>query len=181
MKIVLASPLYPPDIAEPAPYVKELARRLSRDHKVTIVTYGKIPETVAGVEIICIRKQSPLPLRIISFTFALLRQVMKADILFAENGASVELPVGIVSLLTGKPMVTHIGDPLAQKYAHKHGTHRVLERFAQLRAKEVSSKNPLPRPEILPFKPHPTHELSNYEQSWKNHMQHIEKLLSHGI
>src|SRR3989344_9051256 len=41
MKIVLATALYPPDIAPPAPYVKELATRLAANHEVTIVTYGR--------------------------------------------------------------------------------------------------------------------------------------------
>ena len=59
MTLVLASPLYPPDLAEPAPYTKELARRLSTTHTVIVVAYGRLPEKVPGARNKTLKKPKP--------------------------------------------------------------------------------------------------------------------------
>ena len=60
MKIVLATPLYPPD-TEPTALYCELAKRLGQEkhHQVTIVTYGA-PRTNTWVAIIAVDKNKPL-------------------------------------------------------------------------------------------------------------------------
>ncbi len=176
MKIVLASPLYPPDIGEPAPYVKELAKRLKDKYSVTIVAYGHLPEKISGVKIISINKHYPLPLRLIFYTFALLGASLRADVIYAQNGASVELPLGIVSILTHKPIMVRIGDKLADKKAGSEKLFGRVREFAQKRAKIVINDGPKERPEILPLEKKPVEEIAAYEESWKTHLNKLNTL-----
>ena len=178
MKIVLATPLYPPDIAEPAPYVKELARRLAPDHQVTVLAYGRLPEKVPGVTIVAIDKRRPLPVRLFLYTIALLRAARSADIVYTQNGPSVELPVAVVNFFLRRPLVARWGDEAAHTYAQKKFMRRTVERLAFGGAKIVTG-SPLPRPEILPFEPQPTDALAAWEESWQMHLRELTKQL-HG-
>jgi hypothetical protein len=179
MKLVLATPLYPPDIAAPAPYVKELARRLSQEHEVTIVTYGRLPEEVPGVRIIAVDKRQPLIIRLLSFTIALMRAVRGADVLYVENGASTELPAGIVARLSRARFILHIGDAAAHHHAHTSKLYGAIERFASERAARIVRESPDLRPEILPLEPTPEQALIEYEQSWQEHLAMLATLFSH--
>jgi hypothetical protein len=82
MRILLASPLYPPDIAEPAPYVKELALRLSASHSVTVLTYGKHPETIERVRMHSVDKSTPRLVRLKAYTRALGAGLASAAVVF---------------------------------------------------------------------------------------------------
>lgn len=176
MKIVLASPLYPPDVAWPAPYIKELAERLAPKHEVVVVAYGHLPERVAGARIMTTDKRRPLPLRLASFTLAFWRAARSADLIYAENGASVEMPLALVSLLTRTPIIMHLGDERASEKAAKSLVLHVIEKIAQAHAKKVLADSPAPRPEILPFDPYPTSAMAAYEASWVKHLETLEDL-----
>lgn len=179
MRIVLATPLYPPDTEDPAPYVKELARHLASQHIITIVTYGRLPENVPGVQIVAVNKRRPLPLRLIAYTMALRRVARDADVLYAQNGPSTELPAGLVALVTRTPLVMHIGDPVAHEHAATHPLLRLIERFAFSRAQAVITDSPLPRPEILPLEPEPVAAQDAHRVSWEMHLRTLENTFTH--
>jgi len=179
IKIIIVTPLYPPEIAEPAPYVKELAKRLTKKHQVNIVFYGHLPEKVPGASFIRTDKRLPLPLRLLYFTIALWKTAINADIIYAENGASVELPAGIVALITRRPLIVHIGDPAANKKAKKNLLLKYIKHFAMIEAQEVINDMPLPRPEIIPFVPKPQAEFDKYKKSWNAHIRKIENIFAH--
>jgi hypothetical protein len=178
MKIVLATPLYPPDIAPPAPYVKELAKRLVAGHQVTLVTYGKLPEQVAGVKIIAIPKSQMLSVRLFKYTSVLLKEARKADVVYAQNGASVELPLLLISFLTATPIVLCFGDAAAHTRALSRPILRFLERTVSARAKSLVHSVPPPRPIILPLEPRPEQELLAYEMAWRDHTDKLERLFT---
>lgn len=180
MRILIASPLYPPDIAEPAPYTKELARRLSVHHSVTIVTYGNFPEQVPSVRIIYTSKRRPLPIRLFMYTFLLFKESLTTDVIYALNGASVELPVTIVSFITRKPLYAHLGDQSAHANAKKSFILKHIEALFLAHAKETVAHHPLPRPEILPLEPFPTDAQKAFEDSWQEHVTILENTLRHG-
>jgi hypothetical protein len=180
MRILIASPLYPPDIAEPAPYTKELARRLGGTHAVTVVTYGNFPEKVPNVRIVHTSKKRPLPVRLLAYTFLLLKESSQVDAIYALNGASVELPATIVSFITNKPLYVYLGDHSAHAHAQKNFVLRYVEKLFLARAKEVIERHPLPRPEILPLEQEPTAELAIFEKTWQEHITVLEHALHHG-
>jgi len=171
MRIVVATPLYPPDIAQPAPYVKELVSRLGKD--AVVLTYGHLPEQVAGVDIVAIDKRFPLPVRLFLYTRALWRQLRTADVLYLQNGPSVELPALIALAVRRTPLVVHIADKAAHDFAHHHGLRRVLERMVFSRARAIVTNTPPLRPEILPLEAYPTTQLETWEQTWHNHLSEL--------
>jgi len=179
MRIVLATPLYPPEIAEPAPYIKELAKHLARLHDVTIVAYARLPEKVPGVSIISVDKRQPLLLRLFSYFFALLRAARGANIIYVMNGASVELPAALVALFTGRPLVFHVGDTVAHERAKQSRMLQFIERFAFSCAKCVLNDSPDARPEIIPLEPFPAEKMTAYEQSWDAHLRVLDETFNH--
>lgn len=179
MKIIIATPLYPPDIAEPAPYVKELAKRLAPKHQVTIVVYGHLPEKIPGVSFVCVDKRLPLPLRLLRFSFILFKETLNTDVLYAENGASIELPAGLVAFFTRKPLIIHTGDKVAQKKTKENAWLKRINSLAVKQAQRVIEKTPKSKPEILPFKPKPKTKLNEYEISWNTYIKELENIFKH--
>lgn len=196
MRILLVTPLYPPDIAEPAPYVKELAFRIKEDHEVTVLSYNYIPEEMDGVFCRTIQKHHPLPIRLLKFTWTLWKDARNADIVYVQNGPSTELPSLLLALLTRRPYILRLGDETALRQASERFLFRTLLRSAIRHAQSVvvhshtsaytapfqhhlrkfiNLDRPLTRPEILPFAPHPSEALLTYEASWQSH---VERLLS---
>ncbi len=177
MKIVLATPIYPPEIAELAPYVKELAKQLSKNHKVTIVTYGCIPEKIEGVKIVTANKNQPLPIRLISYTLSLWKESKTADITLAQNGASVELPLVIISFLAHRPIILSIGDISAHERASRSLFLGLIEKFAVKRSKKIIYDMPKKRPIIYPFEERKEKEWNEYSSSWSEHLKNLEKII----
>lgn len=183
MNIVIITPLFPPDIGDPAPYTKELAKRLA-GHTVTVWCYGHLPEKVAGVEIHTVSKRSSLMLRMLRLTKALYSNAKQDDILCVQNGASVELPAVIVSLLTRTPLVYAISDAIAQKHTQQSLLRGIVAKIARKRAVTViedSSGAPLPlhKPEVLPLSPYPESAIEQYETAWKHHLSQLNEIFSH--
>lgn len=174
MKIVIATPLYPPDIAEPAPYVKELATRLAHVHTITIVLFGYLPETIPNVTIRSVDKRAWLPLRLWRFTRALWRASKQADVLYIMNGPSVELPATLVTFFTNTPMLVHHGDTDANEWIADKPLLRRIKHMAEKRAIATVATLPPLRPEILPFDPLPPHVHTEYEAAWQQHTQELE-------
>lgn len=179
MKIIIATPLYPPDTAETAVYVKELAKRLNGQHEMTVITYGRIPEKVEGIKIISVSKKYPLPIRLILYTFALWKAAPKTEIVYVQNGPSVELPVGIISLITGKNIIMHMVDKISRERASKNRLRNGIENFVFKRAKKIITDTPLPRPEILPFEAKPEEQFTKYENSWNTHIKMLNEIFKH--
>ncbi len=191
MRLLIATPLYPPDIAPLAVYVKELARRLSAEStEVTVLAYGHIPEKIDNVQIIPVRKDRPLLLRLFAMTLVLWDAMRDADVILVANGASVELPASILSFFTRKPIVFMVADRVALTSAQRHRILRYIFRTLCSRAtyiihdtdmeipchtnqKCVALALPLRRPEILPFAPLPENTFVAYENSWKEYLTQL--------
>ncbi len=168
MRIVLATPLYPPEIADAAVYAKELARRLAENHDITVVAYTHLPEQLPGVTVIAVDKLQSRVSRILAFRTALARAARCADVVIAINGASVELPV----LVTRHPRLVFV---TADATAHARGG--ALERLAARRADAVLTEVPPQKPEILPLEPEPTIALAAWKDAWQTHLAELDSLL----
>lgn len=130
MKIVLATPLYPPEIGGPATYIKELAERLRDDHKITIVAYASTSENIPGTKLITVSKRRALPLRLLKFTQVLCKAAKGADVLYVQNAVAAGLPAVIVKWLTGTPIVIKfVGDEAWERATQLRETIKPLEDF----------------------------------------------------
>ncbi len=175
MRIVLATPLYPPDVEDLAQYVKELAQRLSTKHMITIITYGYMPEKIPNVKIITVNKHNVLPLRLIAYTASLLHETCNTDIIYAQNGPSTELPVGLVALVSNTPLIMHIGDQIAHKRISNNMFKQIIEKFAFHKAKTIITDSPIKLPEIIPFEDKSLIAQNLYNISWKKHVSILER------
>lgn len=130
MKIVVATPMYPPEIAEPAPYVKETSRRLSVDHEVTIVAYASTSEKTPGANLITVDKRNPLPIRLLKYTYTLFCASRDAEIIYVQGGTAAGLPAVIVGRLRNIPVVLRFNEDEAWERATQQGlTTKSLEDF----------------------------------------------------
>lgn len=179
MRIVLATPLYPPDTAPQARYAKELAARLSREHEVTVVAYSHIPEEVPGVTCISVDKRKPIPLRLSAFTFALARAMKQADVVLAINGPSVELPLTLLLFLK-KPIVFAVIDPTAEMRSRSNPLLHLAHQRIHTHMQALITALPMVRPEVLPFEEPSVLERTKYEESWQEHMATLRKIFTYG-
>jgi hypothetical protein len=173
MQIVIATPLYPPDIDETAVYAKELARRLAVEHTVTVVAYTHIGEQISGATTMTIEKDRPVFARIFSFWKAIRRAAHNAHVLYVINGASVELPVIVTSFTSRTPIIFTMHDTAAHYRAEKSWVLNTIEKIAIRLARAVIQSKALPKPEILPFKEISQNAWSLYEESWSTHIKDI--------
>ena len=108
MKLVIATPLYPPDIGGPATYARTLEVELGK-HGVTVVvvsfhTVRHLPKGIAHVV----------------YMVKLFRALAGADLLLALDPVSVGLPAALMALFRNKKFVVKVvGD-----YAWEQGTQR---------------------------------------------------------
>lgn len=176
MKIIITTPLYPPEIAEPAPYVINLAKILkNKNLDITIITYSLIPEKINGVKIISINKHLPLLIRLFLFTFKLWKNSKNTDFIYTLNGASVELPIIIVSKLTNKSFIINIGDKKATLRTQQNKFFKYIQYLTLKNSKKIINEIPLSKPEITPFDKKDI-ELVKYRKSWENHINNLLKI-----
>lgn len=189
MRILLVTPLYPPDIAGPAPYVKELATRLSKQHTVSILAFNHIPEAVPDVRIVTVEKSSILPVRLFRFLRALVHESKHTDVVYAQNGPSVELPLFMFSFISSLPIYLRLGDLVPLREAAHHPLMNAvlsitLRRMTGIFIHDLTYPVPLPsramriscplsRPEILPFASYPKDAFTTYTDSWENHVKEL--------
>ncbi len=173
MRILIVTPLYPPEVADAAVYAKELALRLSKNHKVTVIAYTHLPEEVRGVSIVTIDKRKQRFARLRAFRKAFIHAVKNTDAVLAINGASVELPLLFTFFPRSVPLIFCIADVAA----HLRGG--LIEHLSFARADAIVRELPPRCPEILPFEPRPTEALTAYEASWTAHLRTLELLFSH--
>jgi glycosyltransferase involved in cell wall biosynthesis len=200
MHVLVVTPLYPPDIAGSAPYVKELARRLQSAHEVTILAYNHIPELVEGVRIVAIEKNVPLLKRLFNFTKVLYTLSRDADVIYVQNGPSVELPLFFVSLVRRRKIVLCLSDETALTHAAASRWYRIPFQLARmvssqiiiytdaeaytetlgLASSQVHTDIPQPhtKPEIHTFESYPHDALRAYETSWTEHTTALITLFS---
>ena len=108
-----------PEAGGPATYLYNLLPELvARGHRVTVVTYGDVEEERAyPYPVIRISRQQPIPLRLAKFTWEVLRQGRKCDLLFVNDYG---LPAALANLALRKPVVMKVVGDFAWEYAIRH-------------------------------------------------------------
>lgn len=183
MRIGIITPLFPPDIAEPAPYCKTLATKLSFSETVTVLLYGSLPERAGSADFTCVPKRQLTTLRIIHFTIKLFRTAKQNDVLLVQNGPSAELPTLLVSLITTTPIILTLSDPRVDT-KNSGALYTLIHKKLKARATVCISftdeeREYLTKPEIHPLRKPPEAELRQYEKAWKEHTQTLIKHIHH--
>lgn len=130
MKIVIATPIYPPEIGGPATYTKELCERLHKKHSITVIAYTDVGTAMSGTRFVPISKRRPLPIRLVLYFFALLRESRSSDLVYVQNAMAAGLPAALACLILRKPMVLKfVGDEAWERATQRHITKKRLEEF----------------------------------------------------
>jgi glycosyltransferase involved in cell wall biosynthesis len=133
-KILLATPIYFPDIGGPATYVKELCSKLKDIHDLEIMTYADPKNAVIfpGTKLHVVNRDKILPIRLISFFFKLLKISKSFDLIYVQNAVAAGLPVALVSIITGKHyIVKFVGDEAFERTLQSGLTDKFLEDFLE--------------------------------------------------
>lgn len=174
MKILILSPLFPPDTGAPASYVKDLAERLAGEYDTTLLVYGYLPENVTGASISTVDKRALLPLRLLSYTKSLLQQ-SDHNLVIVNNAPSIELPLLLVSLFKKNVYILIESDPIALK-ASKRGWYKVLHKIVQDRSKKIvvlAEETNYKKAEILPFVEFDAASEARRQTWWSTHLNHL--------
>ncbi|MBU2536711.1 MAG: glycosyltransferase family 4 protein [Chloroflexota bacterium] len=134
MKILLATPIFPPEIGGPATYSYEVSRRLvEKGHDVRIVTFTDAKPKVENVEVIPVRLNYGFLgtlRRQLRLFFTLLRAARGMDLLYAQGAVVVGFCSLIVGKLLKKPVVVKfVGDVAWEQAVNTGKTNKLLEEF----------------------------------------------------
>lgn len=179
MKILIVTPLFPPDTAPSAVYTKELARRLSSEHQVTVLLYGHLPESIPNVTLVSVDKRRAASWRLWSFMWELQKESSLADIILVQNGPSVELPCLFTLRFRSQPVILVESDQPALQRTNAKPYYKNTHQLLRARVSSIySATKPWPneKPLIHPLKPYPEKEMVIWEKSWKQHLQQLETL-----
>ena len=130
MRIVLATPVYPPEVGGPATYTVEFAKRLRGEHHIVIVAYTDEGTPVPHTHLISVSKRQFLPIRLIKFYFALLREARQSDIIYVQNAVAAGLPAMLVGRRLRKPVILKfVGDEAWERARQARKTNKTLAQF----------------------------------------------------
>jgi glycosyltransferase involved in cell wall biosynthesis len=120
MKVLITSPVFPPDLGGPAVYVPSLARfLLERGHEVRVVAFCAEKEPKGHPFAVVAIPRGPLPLRYLKAFFAVLREAGKADVVYVNEHLAL-LHV-LAAKLRGKPVMIRIMVDGAWEISHRYG------------------------------------------------------------
>lgn len=132
MRIILATPIYPPDAGGPATYTVELATRLRGTHHVVVVAYTDNTAGVPSTHLIDVSKKYPLPLRLFNYYRALVREAKQSDLIYVQNAVAAGLPAVLAGKRTGKPVILKfVGDEAWERATQSKRTSKQLEAFLE--------------------------------------------------
>jgi glycosyltransferase involved in cell wall biosynthesis len=132
MKLIIATPIYPPEIGGPATYTKELSERLHKSHDLTVIAYTDVSDPFPHTRLVSVSKRRPLLVRLIKFFLAVKKQSASVDLIYVQNAMAAGLPVALASKLTGKPFVLKfVGDEAWERAAQHKLTEKRLEEFLE--------------------------------------------------
>ncbi len=120
MKILIATPLFPPDIGGPATYSKALSEELSkRGISVDVLSFG----VVRGL---------PKIIRHLAYFWKVFWKSRKADLIFSQDPASVGFPACLAALLLRKRFALKIvGDYAWEQGMNRFGVKDLLDNFLE--------------------------------------------------
>lgn len=122
MKILITSPVFPPDLGGPATYVPSLARFLvDQGHEVTVVAFCSDPAPKGWPFRVVSIRRCWMPLRYWKNFVAVWREAKHADLLYVNE--HLALHVVLAGRLRGKPVVIRVYVDGTWEISHRLGWH----------------------------------------------------------
>ena len=122
MKILLATPLYPPEMEELAVYSKRFAEEMfAVSHEVSLLAYSDYPELINGVKITVVSKKRKLLFRLFLYTRELYTLSRDCHVIYAQNTLASGLPSVIIGKLRKIPVIIHFSEDEVWKASARSG------------------------------------------------------------
>jgi glycosyltransferase involved in cell wall biosynthesis len=119
MRVLITSPVFPPDLGGPAVYVPSLARFLAdRGHQVEVVAFCSDPEPKGHPFRVISISRGSLPVRYLKAFFIVWRRARRADVVYVNEHLAL-LHV-LAAKLAGKPVMIRIMVDGAWEIAHRY-------------------------------------------------------------
>lgn len=117
-RILIATPLYPPQVGGPATYTALLEKELPKNgFEVSVVKFGRYSWLPKGV-------------RHIAYFVVCVFRALRADVVFAQDTVSVGLPAALAATLTGRRFVVRVpGDHAWEQASQRFGVTDSLDEF----------------------------------------------------
>jgi glycosyltransferase involved in cell wall biosynthesis len=117
-KILIATPLYPPEIGGPATYSKLLFDELPKyGIDVSVLSFGEV-------------KNLPKGISHFAYFFKLLKKARSVDVIFAQDTVSVGFPALCVSKVLGKKFFVRVpGDHAWEQSVQRYGVKDTIDEF----------------------------------------------------
>jgi len=127
--IIIATEVYPPDIAGPATFIKRITPELNEaGFKVTTLTYAD--QASESEELVKVSRQTSLINKYLAYFFKLKKLADKADLIFAQGPLASGLPAVLVKKLTGKKVIMKIvGDVVWERARNNNLTGQTIDEF----------------------------------------------------
>ncbi len=122
MKILIATPLYPPEIGGPATYTKLLEEELpKRGIEVKVVKFSDV-------------KHLPKIIRHLAYAWKVFRQSKSCDLVYAQDPVSVGLPALVGARIARKSFMVHVaGDYAWEQSYQRFGVKDFIDDFQKKR------------------------------------------------
>jgi len=126
-KILITTPIYPPEPGGPATYSKGLKRELEeRGIEVSVISYGERkkdpPVGEAGKGVRFVSRKIPKGLRHIVYFLKTLKEARKADWIYTLDATAAGLPTVIASFIWRKRFLIRVGGDLLWERAAEDGS-----------------------------------------------------------
>ena len=120
MRVLITSPIFPPDLGGPAVYVPSLGRFLvERGHEVKVVAFCSDEHPTGYPFPVRAVPRGPLPVRYLKAFFAVLKEARDVDVVYVQEHLAL-LHV-LAAKLRGKPVMIRIMVDGAWEIAHRKG------------------------------------------------------------
>jgi glycosyltransferase involved in cell wall biosynthesis len=134
VKILITTPIFPPEIGGPATYTVAVSKRLKeRGHQIRVVAFTSSAPEAKDLEVIPVRLNYRLLgsiLRQAKLFFTILRAVNGMELVYAQGPVVVGLCSLIAGRLRRKPVVVKfVGDIAWENAVNRGGTSKLLEEF----------------------------------------------------
>lgn len=121
MKLLIVSPIFPPEIGGPATYCNELLKRLPAKIDVRVISFGK--EKVENPRVTIVPTVGNLLQRQLRLFKTVLASARHCHIIYIQEPAVVGLATVLAGTIYRKKIVTkYVGDPSWEYYQSKGGT-----------------------------------------------------------
>ncbi len=132
VRILIATPMLPPDIGGPGTYAERLRAELERrGHEVSILSYGSgTAAPASGTRQVSIPLQAPLLIRHLRYAWAAWRLAGQCDVALVLDPVAVGWPLAVACRLRRKTFLLRVeGDALWERYTERTGDARTLRQF----------------------------------------------------